>query len=93
MTKGNDRQRVMLNNVLRKKLQKYVDSVCCTYSRNDAFIKSQKGSAFSPLTITQLFARLYKKTGIEGGNRPQFSRHSPAVFGTAFHTLPARAGY
>ena len=26
-------------------------------------------------------------------NRPQFSRHSPAVFGTAFHTLPARAGY
>ena len=54
MTKGNERQRVMLNSVLRKELQKYVDSVCCTYSRNDAFIKSQKGSAFSPLTISQL---------------------------------------
>ena len=68
MTKGNERQRVMLNSVLRKELQKYVDSVCCTYSRNDAFIKSQKGSAFSPLTISQLFARLYKKAGIEGAS-------------------------
>ena len=44
MTKGNERQRVMLNGVLRKELQKYADNVCCTYSRNDAFIKSQKGS-------------------------------------------------
>lgn len=68
MTKGNERQRVMLNSVLRKELQKYVDSGCCTYSRNDAFIKSQKGSAFSPLTISQLFARLYKKAGIEGAS-------------------------
>ena len=68
MTKGNERQRVMLNSVLRKELQKYVDSVCCTYNRNDAFIKSQKGSAFSPLTISQLFARLYKQAGIEGAS-------------------------
>ena len=68
MTKGNERQRVMLNNVLRKELQKYADDVCCTYSRNDAFIKSQKGSAFSPLTMSQLFARLYKKAGIEGAS-------------------------
>ena len=68
MTKGNERQRVMLNSVLRKELQKYVDSGCCTYSRNDAFIKSQKGSAFSPLTISQLFARFYKKSGIEGAS-------------------------
>ncbi len=68
MTKGNERQRVMLNSVLRKELQKYVDSVCCTYSRNDAFIKSQKGSAFSPLTMSQLFARLYKQAAIEGAS-------------------------
>ena len=68
MTKGNERQRVMLNSVLRKELQKYVDSGCCTYSRNDAFIKSQKASAFSPLTISQLFTRLYKKAGIEGAS-------------------------
>ena len=68
MTKGNERQRVMLNSVLRKELQKYVDSVCCTFSRNDAFIKSQKGSAFSPLTMSQLFARLYKQAAIEGAS-------------------------
>ena len=68
MTKGNERQRVMLNNTLKKELQKYVDSVCCGYSRNDAFIKSQKGDSFSALTIVQLFARLYKKSGIEGAS-------------------------
>ena len=68
MTKGNERQRVMLNNTLKKELQKYADSVCCGYSRNDAFIKSQKGESFSPLTIVQLFARLYKKSGIEGAS-------------------------
>ena len=68
MTKGNERQRVMLNHTLKKELQKYVDSGCCDYSRNDAFIKSQKGNSFSALTIVQLFARLYKKSGIEGAS-------------------------
>ena len=68
MTKGNERQQVILNRVLRKELAKYVKSVCSNYSRNDALIKSQKGSAFSPLTITQLFARLYKLSGISGAS-------------------------
>ena len=68
MTKGNERQRVMLNHTLKKELQKYVNNVCCDYSRNDAFIKSQKGDSFSALTIVQLFARLYKKSGIEGAS-------------------------
>ena len=43
MTKGNERQRVMVNSSLRKALQKYVDSVCINYGVNDALIKSQKG--------------------------------------------------
>ena len=42
-------------------------------------------------TISRTFANGDKYVGEV--NRPQFSRHSPAVFGTAFHTLPARAGY
>ena len=67
-TKGNERQRVMLNSALRKELQKYVDSVCSTYSRNDAFIESQKGDAFTPLTMSQLFSRFYKNAGIEGAS-------------------------
>ena len=68
MTKGNERQRVIVNSSLRKELQKYVNNACCDYSRNDAFIKSQKGDSFSALTIVQLFARLYKKSGIEGAS-------------------------
>jgi len=68
MTKGNERQRVMLNSVLRKELQKYVDSVCNNYSFNDAFILSQKGGSFTPPTIVQLFARLYKQARIVGAS-------------------------
>ncbi len=68
MTKGNERQRVMLNDTLRKELQRYVNNVCCDYSRDNAFIKSQKGDSFSALTIVQLFARLYKTSGIEGAS-------------------------
>ena len=68
MTKGNERQRVMVNSSLRKALQKYVDSVCINYGVNDALIKSQKGGAFTPLTIVQLFARLYKQAGIVGAS-------------------------
>ena len=68
MTKGNERQRVMVNSSLRKALQKYVDSVCINYGVNDALIKSQKGGAFTTLTIVQLFARIYKLAGIEGAS-------------------------
>jgi integrase/recombinase XerD len=31
-------------------------------------LRSQKGGAFSPLTITQLFARFYAKAGIAGAS-------------------------
>ena len=68
MTKGNERQRVMVNSSLRKALQKYVDSVCINYGVNDALIQSQKGGSFTPLTVEQLFARLYKQAGIVGAS-------------------------
>ena len=68
MTKGNERQRVMVNSSLRKALQKYVDSVCINYGVNDALIQSQKGGSFTPLTVVQLFARLYKQAGIVGAS-------------------------
>ena len=66
MTKGNERQRVIVSSTLRKELQKYVDSTCGEYRLNDALIKSQKGGSFSPLTMVQLFARIYKSAGITG---------------------------
>ncbi len=68
MTKGNERQRVIVNSSLRKELQRYVDSVCLNYGVNDAFIKSQKGGSFTPLTVVQLFARIYKQAGIVGAS-------------------------
>ena len=68
MTKGNERQRVMVNSSLRKAQQKYVDSECINYSVNDALIQSQKGGSFTPLTVVQLFARLYKQAGIVGAS-------------------------
>ena len=68
MTKGNERQRVIVNSSLRKALQKYVDSVCINYGVNDALIQSQKGGSFTPLTVVQLFARLYKQAGIVGAS-------------------------
>ena len=68
MTKGNERQRVIVNSSLRKELQRFVDSVCTNYSVNDALIQSQKGGSFTPLTVVQLFARLYKQAGIVGAS-------------------------
>ena len=64
-TKGSQSQCVFISTKLQKHLQKYVDSVCATYSPTDAFIKSQNGSAFSPLAIVQLFARIYKNANIK----------------------------
>ena len=66
MTKGNERQRVFVSSILRKELQKYVDNTCSEYRLNDALLKSQKGGSFSPLTMVQLFARIYKSAGITG---------------------------
>lgn len=68
MTKGNERQRVMLSKALQKELQRYVDAVCASNSPDSAFIRSQKGGAFTALTIVQLFARLYEKAGIKGAS-------------------------
>ena len=68
MTKGSERQRVMLSKALQKELQRYVTALSASYSADTPFIRSQKGGAFSPLTIVQLFARLYDKAGIKGAS-------------------------
>ncbi len=68
MTKGNERQRVMLSKLLQKELQRYTKAVCVSVSMNSPFIRSQKGGAFSALTIVQLFARFYEKSGIKGAS-------------------------
>jgi len=68
MTKGSERQRVMLSKALQKQLQRYVGAVCESRTPDTPFIRSQKGGAFSPLTLVQLFARLYDTAGIRGAS-------------------------
>lgn len=68
MTKGQQRNRVIISNALQKHLQRYVDAVCARKTPDSPFILSQKGGFFSPLTIVQLFAKFYKKAGISGAS-------------------------
>jgi integrase/recombinase XerD len=68
MTKGSERSRVIVSSTLQKALQRYVDAACFTQPTNAPLIRSQKGGAFSPLTIVQLFAKFYGKAGIEGAS-------------------------
>ena len=68
MTKGNERQRVMLSKALQKELQRYTDALSASQSMDSPFIRSQKGGEFSTLTIVQLFARFYEKAGIKGAS-------------------------
>lgn len=67
-TKGNERQRIIVSTKLQNLLQQYVDTVYTNQSLNSAFIRSQKGNHFSPLTIVQLFARIYASAGIAGAS-------------------------
>jgi integrase/recombinase XerD len=68
MTKGSERQRVMLSKVLQKELQRFIHTYSASKTPNMPLIRSQKGGAFSPLTITQLFARFFEKAGIKGAS-------------------------
>ena len=68
MTKGSERQRVMVSKVLQKELQRFIDSHNATKATDIPLLRSQKGGAFSPLTITQLFSRFYAKAGITGAS-------------------------
>ena len=68
MTKGNERQRVMLSKALQKELQRFIDSHSAHTATDMPLLRSQKGGAFSPLTISQLFGRFYDKAGIEGAS-------------------------
>ena len=64
MTKGSKRNVVFISNALQKLLQQYVDTDCANKSLTTAFIASQKRNAFSALTLSQLFARIYKKANV-----------------------------
>ena len=58
----------MVWDISKKKLQRFTDAHTTSNTPNTPLIRSQKGGAFSPLTIAQLFARFYKKAGITGAS-------------------------
>jgi integrase/recombinase XerD len=68
MTKGSERQRVMLSTTLQKHLQRYIDAYSASTALDKPLLRSQKGGAFTALTITQLFAKFYDKAGIAGAS-------------------------
>ena len=68
MTKGDERHRVMISTKLQKELQTYIDSICADYRLDEPLIRTQQKSFFSPLTLVQLFANIFKKSGIEGAS-------------------------
>ena len=68
MTKGSERNRVIVSSALQKALQRYMRAVCASKVSNTPLIVSQKGGKFSPLTIVQLFAKFYSKAGVAGAS-------------------------
>ncbi len=68
MTKGHERNRVIVSTALQKSLQRYIRAVCASKAPNTPLILSQKGGSFSPLTIVQLFAKFYAKAGVTGAS-------------------------
>jgi integrase/recombinase XerD len=68
MTKGSERQRVMLSKVLQKELQRFISAHSQSTTLDKPLLRSQKGGAFTALTITQLFAKFYDRAGITGAS-------------------------
>lgn len=68
MTQGKERHRVMVSTKLQKELQQYVDTVCADYRLDEPLIRKQQKTHFSPLTLVQLFANIFKKSGKDGAS-------------------------
>ncbi len=64
-TKGNQRQCVFLNSVLRRQVTNYLASSRKHAATLEPLFQSQKGSFFSSQTVQNLFRSLYAAAGIE----------------------------
>ena len=51
-----------------KELQRYVARLPHNASHDRALLRTQKGSAFSPNTLCQLFSQIYARAGIDGAS-------------------------
>ena len=67
-TKGSERQRVMVSTTLQKYLKCYISSHGVSTALDKPLLRSQKGGAFTALTISQIFAKFYDRAGIKGAS-------------------------
>jgi integrase/recombinase XerD len=67
-TKGRRARRVFLNAKLKRELATYVKGERADKSLSSPLFVSQKGKAFSPNTMCQLFLNIYKTCGIKGAS-------------------------
>jgi integrase/recombinase XerD len=67
-TKGKQARTAFVNRRLHKELQRYVAGLPDNVSQNRALLVTQKGSAFSPNTLCQLFSQIYARAGIDGAS-------------------------
>ena len=69
MTKGGHARVVFPNDRLRLELQRYVDSLAAARLAPTApLLLTQKRTQFSPNTLCQLFAAIYRAAGIDGAS-------------------------
>ena len=67
-TKGRRARRVFLNVKLKRELAAYVKSDCAKKPLSSSLFVSQKGKAFSPNTMCQLFLNVYSGCGLKGAS-------------------------
>lgn len=66
-TKGRKARRVFVSSKLKRELKQYLANA--QLRKNcDALFQSQKGTAFSPNTMCQLFLNIYKECGLNGAS-------------------------
>lgn len=67
-TKGSRARRVFVNAKLKREFTAYLKSDCANKPLNSPLFVSQKGRAFSPNTMCQLFLNIYSGCGLKGAS-------------------------
>ena len=67
-TKGRRARRVFVNAKLKRELATYLKSDCANKPPSSPLFVSQKGKAFSPNTMCQLFLNIYSGCGLKGAS-------------------------
>ncbi len=67
-TKGGVSRAVFVSKRLRRELAQCLSSFADLGAQGSPLIKSQKGKSFSPNSLCQLFATIYRKAGIDGAS-------------------------